>query len=161
MKKIALTSLALLLAVVFNPLAAQDADFEYITLKEGLDAAKENDKVVMVYLYSAENGGLDAYENIWAHPLVSHYSEEFGVLVAIDSDTEEGDDFIRHLKKRLKVDADSPGIYFFSNTGRSLGNIQGPLTGSEAPGRVLMALGAADYARHDNPRRYHRYSRWY
>ena len=152
-----LASMCLACAVLITPVSAQDFSFEYTTLKDGLDAAKESDKIAMVYLYSAEHGGLDAYKHIWSHDLVQHYTEEFGVPVAIDADTDEGKEFIRHLKRRLKVDANSPGIYFFSDTGRSLGNIQGTLAGAEAPGLVLMTLGAADYARDIN----YRYSRWY
>lgn len=161
MRTLACAGLMLAMALLSQPLAAQDMVFDYATLQDGLDAARESDKLVMVFLHSEANGGIGAYDAIWAHPLTRHYIDDMVTKVAIDAASEEGEEFVRHLKRRLKVDAANPGIYFFSNTGRSLINVQGPLTGSEAPGRVLLALGAADYAQHDDQRYTRRFSRWH
>ena len=155
----------LALALAIQPAMSQDIVFENTTLKEGLDAARDAEKMAIVYLYSEEGGGLSAYDAIWSNDLVYHYTQKLGVLAAINADSEEGEEFIRHLKKRLKVEATSPGIYFFSDTGRSLGNVKGELDSPEAPGRILLALGAADYARNADQgytRHYgRRYGRWH
>lgn len=164
MRKI-LYALLLALALAIQPAMSQDLTFEYTTLKEGLDAARDSDRMAIVYLYSEEGGGLSAYDAIWDHELVDYYTQELGVVVAINADTEDGDEFIRHLKKRLRTEATSPGVYFFSDTGRLLGNVKGQLEGPEAPGRVLLALGAASYAKNDDEgytRHYRpRHGRWY
>ncbi len=141
--------LSLLGSLMIRPAVSQETRFDYMVMEEGLDAAREENKIVLVYLYGEEGGGFEAYDAIWEHPLVDYFIEDMTVMVAINQASEEGDDFVRHLERRLRVDAGAPGIYFFSDTGRSLGNIQGPLDTAEAPGRVLMALGAADYARFD------------
>lgn len=158
-------ALLLALALAIQPAMSQDIIFEYTTLKEGLDAARDAEKIAIVYLYSEEGGGLSAYDAIWDDELVTYYTQELGVIAAINADTEEGDEFIRHLKKRLRTEATSPGVYFFSDTGRLLGNVKGQMEGPEAPGRILLALGAADYARHDDQgySRFHgrRYGRWH
>ena len=160
-----LYAMLLALALAVQPAMSQDLAFEYTTLKEGLDAARDAEKIAIVYLYSEEGGGLSAYDTIWDNELVNHYTQTLGVVVAINADAEEGDEFVRHLKKRLKIEATSPGVYFFSDTGRSLGNVKGALDTPEAPGRVLMALGAADYARNADQgytRHYgRRHGRWH
>ena len=164
MKKF-LYALLLALALAIQPAMSQDLAFEYTTLKGGLDAAREGEKLAIVYLYSEQGGGLSAYDTIWDHDLVNQFTREYGVLVAINADTEGGDEFIRHLKKRLKTEATAPGVYFFSDTGRLLGNVKGTLDGPDAPGQILMALGAANYAKDDDQgytRHYRpRHGRWY
>ena len=164
MKKI-FYALLLALALAIQPAMSQDLTFEYTTLKEGLDAARDAEKIAIVYLYSEEGGGLSAYDAVWYHDLVNYYTQELGVLAAIDADSEEGNEFVRHLKKRLNTEASTPGMYFFSDTGRLLGSVKGPLEGPEAAGRVLLALGAADYARNDDrgyARHYRpRHGRWW
>ena len=160
-----LYALLLALALAIQPAMSQDLPFEYVALKEGLDAARDAEKMAIVYLYSEESGGLSAYDAIWDHELVDYHTNDLGVVVAIDGDSEEGTEFVRHLKKRLKTEASAPGVYFFSDTGRLLGSVKGQLEGPEAPGRILLALGAASYARSADQgytRHYRpRYGRWY
>ena len=159
MKTHLMASILAVSVTAFQPVLGQESLFPFTTLNEGLDTARESDRIVMVYLYGEEVGGFSVYDRMWSDPLVAHYVEEMVVGVAINVDSEEGESFVRHLRKRIRTDAGTPGIYFFSDTGRSLGNVQGTLDNPEAPGRLLLALGAADYARHTGQR----YSRrhWY
>ena len=168
MKKLLFVSVLLASAVALQPVTAQNSPFEFTALEEGLEAARESEQIVLVYLYDEEGGGISAYNRIWADPLVDHYTKDLTVMIAIDAESEEGEAFVKHQKKRLGVKANAPGVYFFSETGRSLGNVQGSLASPEAPGRILMALGAATYARDAGKQQYayndrHRWGRrpWY
>ena len=155
----------LLVAVLVSPGYAQDAFFLHSNLEDGAAAAKEQDKLVMVYYYDAENGSADAYNHIWSDPLVARFVDKLAVPVVISSDSEAGEAFAGRKKKwrRSKSNPTDPGIYFFSDTGRTLGVLRGALDGQEGIGQMMLMLGAADYARHENKtdRRRGRYMRYW
>ena len=153
----------LMAAVLVSSAFAQDAFFLHSNLEDGSAAAKEQDKFVMVYYYDAESGSADAYNHIWSDPLVARFVDKLAVPVVISSDSEAGETFAGRKKKRRrsKSDPTEPGIYFFSETGRTLGVLRGALDGQEGIGQMMLMLGAAEYARHEskNDRGRRRYMR--
>ncbi|MEM8484162.1 MAG: hypothetical protein AAF564_01375 [Bacteroidota bacterium] len=147
-----------LLTLFALPVLAQDSFFEYGTAAEGFEAAKEDDKVVVLYYFDSESEGSVDYNHIWSDPLVTRFVDKLAVPVSIASGT-EAEEALQNLKRkrRRKADPYTPGIYFFSSTGRTLGVLRGDLDGQEGIGQFMLMLGAADYARlenkHDNGRR--------
>ena len=91
-------------------------------------------------------------------PLLFDRIERIAHPTDLGSASEAGVAFAEPKRKRRKAEAKSPGIYFFSETGRSLGVLRGALDGQEGIGQVMLMLGAADYARNESqdrkPRRY-------
>ena len=143
---------------------AQGVVFSYSSIAEGLEEARENDRVVIAYLFDESAGGFEAYSHLWSDPMIGRFAGDMAVAVAIDVAGDEGEAFRRHVRRRNKGDDVAPGIYFFSATGRSLGALHGDLSGVEGVGRVMMMLGVADYASGESKgrrgRRYHR-ARWH
>ena len=133
------------------PAQAQDPFFVYDTFEEGLNAAQDQDRLVLVYFFDEESGSADAYNHIWSDPLVTRFVDELAVPVVISSGSEAGEAFAeRKTRRRRKTEPRTPGIYFFSETGRTLGVLRGTLEGQQGIGQMMLMLGAADYARHEN-----------
>ncbi len=106
--------------------------------------------MLLVYFYDPASGTADDYNHIWRDPLVTRFVDKLAVTVVISADSESGAAFMeRRRRSRRKPDLREPGIYFFSETGRSLGVLRGNLAGEEGIGQLMMMLGAADYARHE------------
>lgn len=144
---------------------SQGVDFSFTAIEDGFDAAREQEKLVIVYYYADDELGTAAYAHIWEDPLVTRFANDLAVPVAINENSEEGDAFAKQLRKRRKKsERTAPGIYFFSDRGRSLGALHGDLSGEEGVGRFLMMLGAAEYAldqKEDRRPRYYHPRRWY
>ena len=141
----------------FNDFYTQDSDqFTQELRLEGTHG--EIDWTGGFYYFDEEAGTADAYNHIWSDPLVTRFVDKLAVTAVIGSASEAGVAFAEPKRKRRKAEAKSPGIYFFSETGRSLGVLRGALDGQEGIGQVMLMLGAADYARNESqdrkPRRY-------
>lgn len=146
--RVFLFSMLILVAGAPDLARAQDVFFDYSTFEEGIDAARAKDRLLLVYFYDAAAGTADDYNHIWADPLVQRFVDKLAVPVVISSDTEAGAAFMD--RRRRAPEVREPGIYFFSKTGRSLGALRGNLAGEEGIGQMMLMLGAADYARHEN-----------
>ncbi len=134
-----------------TPAQAQDAFFEFSTFDEGREAARDRESMLLVYFYDPESGSADDYNHIWRDPLVTRFVDKLAVTVVISADSEAGAAFMeRRRRGRRKPELRAPGIYFFAETGRSLGVLRGNLAGEEGIGQMMLMLGAADYARHEN-----------
>ncbi len=151
MKQTVLFALLLLLVLPVAPVFAQDAFFEFSTAEDGFEAAKEREKLVVLYYFDSEAEGAVQYNHIWRDPLVNRFVDKLAVPVSVASGT-EAEEALQKLKRkrRRKADPYTPGIYFFSSTGRTLGVLRGELDGQEGIGQFMLMLGAADYARHEN-----------
>ncbi len=143
--------LCLALALVTSPAMAQESFFEFASFEEGLEVAKEQDKLVLVYFFDEEDSSADAYNHIWRDPLVTRFVDKLAVSVVISSASEAGEAFAyRNTRRKRKISPREPGIYFFSERGRTLGVLRGALDGQEGIGQMMLMLGAVDYARHEN-----------
>ena len=151
MKQTVLFALVVLLLVPAAPALAQQAFFEFSTAEDGFEAAKEREKLVVLYYYQEEGEGAVQYNHIWSDPLVNRFVDKLAVPVSVAVGT-EAEEALQQLKRkrRRKADPYTPGIYFFSSTGRTLGVLRGELDGQEGVGQFMLMLGAADYARHEN-----------
>ena len=143
--RITFSLIALCLAVT-GVVQAQGVVFAYSSIEEGLEAAREQGKLAIVYFFDNTVPGGDAYASIWNDPLITRFVPNHAVTIAIDANSEDGAAFNERAKKRLKGESTYPGIYFFTKTGRSLGVLHGNLQGQEGVGRVMMMLGAAEHA---------------
>lgn len=142
----------LLVALTATSAFAQESFFQFSSLEEGVAAAKDQDKMVMVYYFDETSSTADAYNHIWNDPLVVRFVDKLAIPVVISSASEAGEAFVKRKKKRRrsKSDPTEPGIYFFSETGRTLGVLRGALEGQEGVGQMMLMMGAAEYARNEN-----------
>ena len=138
-------TLFLIFLAGFSNAQAQRVEFAYLSMDEALQAARDQEKVVVVYYYDESAGGYDAFAHLWDDPMVGQFVGDLAVAVAIDAASEEGDAFRNHYERRRKGDITAPGIYFFSDTGRSVGALHGDLEGERGVGRMMMMLGATTY----------------
>lgn len=159
-----LTAAALLVFTV-PVVQAQDVFFDYANLEEGAEVAKEADKFMLVYFFDPSSDSANVYDHIWRDPMVNRFVDKLAVPVSISMDSEAGQAFKARKKRgRRKAQDRAPGIYFLSETGRTLGVLRGALEGEEGIGQMMLMLGAAEYARHEDTnnmrRRPHRVRYW-
>ena len=126
-----------------------------------MNAAREQEKVVIAYYYDDATGGFEAYAHLWDDPMIGRFVGDLAVAIAIDAGSEEGAAFHEHVRRRLESESIAPGIYFFSYAGRSLGALHGDLAGLEGVGRVMMMLGMAEYASGESKGRRPYRTRWH
>lgn len=148
-----------LIFIVTTPVYAQ-VEVEELTFKESLKLAEEQDKIVILHFYQSQG---DEYRHLFQDPLVASHLNELAVTTQFAASSEAGEAFAKPKRKRRRAKKSSevrePGIYFFTAKGRLIGVLTGPLAGDEGVGKMMMMLGATQYAKHENKSRRHSYRR--